>query len=128
MDSGKARSRRVGGGLPVFHRKTGFSEYLRCKYSDSPRPSGTPLINAGGKEIAFLDSLTAPGDRRGFCQGLRISAIVAICSSVRGQDAVRLTIRSSQQMCQRSRRSFCAWRAYSAPKASAWTATSPPVR
>ena len=36
--------------MPVFYRKTGFSEYLRCKYSDSPRPSGTPLINAGGKK------------------------------------------------------------------------------
>ena len=49
VDSGKARSRRVGGGLPTFHRKVGFSEYLLHKYSDSPRPSGTPLINAGGK-------------------------------------------------------------------------------
>ena len=57
MDSGKARSHRDGGGLPVFHRKTGFSEYLRCKYSDSPRPSATPLINAGGKNRTFLDSL-----------------------------------------------------------------------
>ena len=57
MGSGRARSHRDGGGLPVFLRKTGFSEYLRCKYSDSPRPSGTPLINAGGKKITFLDNL-----------------------------------------------------------------------
>jgi len=53
MGSGNARSHRDGGGLPVFLRKTGFSEYLLCKYSDSPRPSGTPLINAGGKRTAF---------------------------------------------------------------------------
>jgi hypothetical protein len=36
-------------GVPTFQRKVGISEYLLCKYSDSPRPSGTPLINAGGK-------------------------------------------------------------------------------
>ena len=59
MDSGKARSHRDGGGLPVFLGKTGLSEYLQRKYSDSPRPSGTPLINAGGKKSAFLDSLRA---------------------------------------------------------------------
>ncbi len=52
MDSGRARSHRDGGGLPDFHRKTGFFEYLQCKYSNSPRPSGTPLINAGGKKKA----------------------------------------------------------------------------
>ena len=61
-----AERREVGGGLPVFHRKTGFSEYLRCKYSDSPRPSGTPLINAGGKKSTFIDKLSPgseePGD------------------------------------------------------------------
>ena len=50
MDSGKARSHRDGGGLPVFHRKTGFYAYLQRKYADSPRPSGTPLVNAGGKK------------------------------------------------------------------------------
>jgi len=42
--------------LPVFYRKTGFSEYLRCKYSDSPRPAGTPLINAGGKRSTISTS------------------------------------------------------------------------
>ena len=57
MDSGNARSHRDGGGLPVFHRKTGFSEYLLRKYSDSPRPSATPLINAGGNKRTFFDSL-----------------------------------------------------------------------
>ena len=36
-------------GVPTFYRKVGIFEYLLCKYSDSPRPSGTPLINAGGK-------------------------------------------------------------------------------
>ena len=36
-------------GVPTFQRKVGISEYLLRKYSDSPRPSGTPLINAGGK-------------------------------------------------------------------------------
>ena len=46
--------------MPVFYRKTGFSEYLRCKYSDSPRPSGTPLINAGGKISTFLYKLRLP--------------------------------------------------------------------
>ena len=55
MDSGDARSHRDGGGVPVFRRKTGFSEYLHSKYSDSPRPSATPLINEGGKIIAFID-------------------------------------------------------------------------
>ena len=35
--------------VPTFQRKVGISEYLLRKYSDSPRPSGTPLINAGGK-------------------------------------------------------------------------------
>ena len=53
MDSGKARSHRDGGVLPVFQRKTGISEYLLRKYSDSPRPSATPLINAGGKHEPF---------------------------------------------------------------------------
>ncbi len=57
MDSGKARSHRDGGGLPVFHRKTGFFEYLQRKYSNSPRPSGTPLINAGGKKTSLPESL-----------------------------------------------------------------------
>jgi len=42
MDSGKARSHRDGGGLLVFLRNTGFSEYLRCKYSDSPLACGHP--------------------------------------------------------------------------------------
>ena len=36
-------------GVPTFQRKVGISKYLLRKYSDSPRPSGTPLINAGGK-------------------------------------------------------------------------------
>ena len=40
-------------GVPTFQRKVGISEYLRSKYSDSPRPSGTPLINAGGKMRAM---------------------------------------------------------------------------
>ena len=53
MDSGNARSHRDGGVSPVFQRKTGISEYLLRKYSDSPRPSGTPLINAGGKNPPF---------------------------------------------------------------------------
>ena len=44
MDSGKARSHRDGGG---------FSAYLQRKYADSPRPSGTPLINAGGKKTTW---------------------------------------------------------------------------
>ena len=57
MDSGNARSHRDGGGLSVFHGKTGFSEYLLRKYSDSPRPSATPLINAGGKKRTIFDSL-----------------------------------------------------------------------
>ena len=29
-------------GVATFHRKVAFSEYLQRKYSDSPRPSGTP--------------------------------------------------------------------------------------
>ena len=41
-------------GVPTFQRKVGISEYLPCKYSDSPRPSGTPLINAGGKILGSL--------------------------------------------------------------------------
>ena len=41
-------------GVPTFHRKVGISEYLLRKYSDSPRPSGTPLINAGGKILVAL--------------------------------------------------------------------------
>ena len=41
-------------GVPTFLRKVGISEYLRSKYSDSPRPSGTPLINAGGKNRGSL--------------------------------------------------------------------------
>ena len=48
VDSGKARSHRVGGGLLVFHRKTRFSEYLHHKYSEPPVlriPS--PAIEAG---------------------------------------------------------------------------------
>ena len=34
---------------PTFQRKVGASAYLHSKYADSPRPSATPLINAGGK-------------------------------------------------------------------------------
>jgi len=56
MDSGNARSHRDGGGPARFSQKNGLSEYLRSKYSDSPRPA-TPLINAGGKGIAFFDTL-----------------------------------------------------------------------
>ena len=57
MGSGKARSHRVGGVLPAFLRKAGISEYLLRKYSDSPRPSGTPLINAGGKKFILIGGL-----------------------------------------------------------------------
>ena len=42
MDSGKARSRRDGGVLPLFSEKR----------DGSPRPSATPLINEGGKILA----------------------------------------------------------------------------
>ena len=41
-------------GVPTFQRKVGISVYLRSKYTDSPRPSGTPLINAGGKKGGVL--------------------------------------------------------------------------
>ena len=51
-------------GVPVFHRKMGFPEYFLRKYSDSPRPSGTPLINAGGKE-----SLLTSSKSRSICCG-----------------------------------------------------------
>ena len=51
VDSGKARSRRDGGVLPAFQRKAGISVYLQSKYTDSPRPSATPLINVGGKGL-----------------------------------------------------------------------------
>ena len=53
-----AERSEVGGGF-TFHRKVGHPEYLLRKYSDSPRPSGTPLINAGGKRW-FLDGSNAP--------------------------------------------------------------------
>ena len=36
-------------GVPTFYRKVGIFAYLLRKYADSPRPSATPLINAGGK-------------------------------------------------------------------------------
>ena len=36
-------------GVPTFLGKVGISEYLLCKYSGSPQPSATPLINEGGK-------------------------------------------------------------------------------
>ena len=49
------------GFFPIFNRKSGISEYLLHKYSGSPRPSATPLINAGGKIGGFFDSL------RGLC-------------------------------------------------------------
>ena len=45
------------GFFPIFNRKSGIYEYLLRKYSNSPRPSATPLINAGGKIGAFSDSL-----------------------------------------------------------------------
>ena len=62
-----AKSEATGseGFFPIFYRKSGISEYLRCKYSDSPRPSATPLINAGGKIGTFFDSL--PRARRNVC-------------------------------------------------------------
>jgi len=66
VGTGKARSHRVGGVLHAFLRKAGISEYLLRKYSDSPRPSGTPLINAGGKKSTFLDSLKLPVTRQLF--------------------------------------------------------------
>ena len=47
-------------GVPTFQRKVSISEYLLCKYSDSPRPSGTPLINAGGQDLGFFDRLKRP--------------------------------------------------------------------
>ena len=53
MDSGKARSHRDEGGPPTFRRKVGITAYLLCKYADSPRPSATPLINAGGKKKPY---------------------------------------------------------------------------
>ena len=34
---------------PPPKQVAGICAYLRSKYADSPRPSGTPLINAGGK-------------------------------------------------------------------------------
>ena len=43
-------------GVPTFLRKVGISEYLLCKYSGSPRPSATPLINEGGKIVGSLTS------------------------------------------------------------------------
>ena len=49
VDSGKARSRRVGGVFPLF------TEKREC----SPRPSATPLINEGGKIVGFRDKNTA---------------------------------------------------------------------
>ena len=52
-----AEQSEVGGGLPVFLGKTGLSEYLQRKYSDSPRPSGTPLINVGGKKFILIGGL-----------------------------------------------------------------------
>ena len=59
---------------PIFVRKSGISEYLLRKYSNSPRPSATPLINAGGKIGAFFDSLkrlSLSGLRRSFIQKFR---------------------------------------------------------
>ena len=44
-------------GVPTFLRKVGISEYLLCKYSGSPRPSATPLINEGGQDHRFFDKL-----------------------------------------------------------------------
>ena len=44
-------------GVPTFLRKVGISEYLQCKYSGSPRPSATPLINEGGKIVGSLTVL-----------------------------------------------------------------------
>ena len=36
-------------GAWLFLWETGFFEYLQGKYSDSPRPTGTPLINPGAR-------------------------------------------------------------------------------
>ena len=60
MDSGKARSRRVGGVFPLF------AEKREC----SPRPSATPLINEGGKIVGFRDKNTARKEscEKGFSQ------------------------------------------------------------
>ena len=54
-----AKSEATGseGFFPIFIRKSGIFEYLLRKYSGSPRPSATPLINAGGKIGSFFDSL-----------------------------------------------------------------------
>ena len=48
------------GAFPIFGRKSGISEYLLRKYSNSPRPSATPLINAGGKIGAFFTRWVQP--------------------------------------------------------------------
>ena len=45
-------------GASTFLGKVDVSEYLRSKYSGSPRPSATPLINEGGK---IVGSSTVPG-------------------------------------------------------------------
>ena len=51
-------------GVHTFLRKVGISEYLLCKYSDSPRPSATPLINEGGKIVGSLTSCMTEGGKR----------------------------------------------------------------
>ena len=44
-------------GVPTFHRKVGIFAYWLRKYADSPRPSATPLINAGGKIRGGFDTV-----------------------------------------------------------------------
>ena len=52
-------------GVPTFLKKVGISEYLLCKYSGSPRPSATPLINEGGKSVGSSAICNAPSIMEG---------------------------------------------------------------
>ena len=54
-----AERSEVGGGTH-FSWKSGYFAYLLRKQADSPRPCGAPpLINAGGQDFEFFDSLRA---------------------------------------------------------------------
>jgi len=57
MDSGNARSHRDGGGPASFSQKNGLFRIVALQLFGLPRPSGTPLINAGGKKNTVLNSL-----------------------------------------------------------------------
>ena len=91
MDSGKARSRRVGGSAH-FSQKSGHFRIFAMQIFGLPPPFGhPPLINAGGQDLGFFDRLKRPQRQLGaFCYAFQ-------ASKIRRAMPVRVMVRCSSQ-------------------------------